>query len=161
VEVESGDLHYLSLIHNEVTGNPPPLDLTDEASVQRAVRSLIQEGIVSTAHDLSLGGISVALARMAVASNVGAKVDSNAILERSDRLDEAWFGESASQILVTCDLASQDRLESTLSDSDVTFARIGETGGGMLDFGLFALDISELRAALDRAFKRPDESGAG
>jgi phosphoribosylformylglycinamidine synthase II len=145
-----GGSEYLSLIHNEVTGNPPPLDLTDEASVQRAVRSLIQEGIVSTAHDLSLGGISVALARMAVASNVGAKVDSNAILERSDRLDEAWFGESASQILVTCDLASQDRLESTLSDSDVTFARIGETGGGMLDFGLFAL-----------AFKRPDESGAG
>ncbi len=109
-----GGSEYLSVIHQEVTGQPPALDLSVERSVQHAVRSLVADGITTTAHDLSLGGLAVALAKMSVISGVGAKVDSTRILERSDRVDEAWFGESASQIIVTCDPASRDRLESRL-----------------------------------------------
>lgn len=155
-----GGSEYLSTMHGEVTGNPPALDLASERSVQAAVRKLIAEGLTTTAHDLSLGGLAVALSKMAVVSGVGATVDRSLILKRSDRVDEAWFGESASQILVACDPASRDRLESTLSDARVAFAFLGETGGEILDFGLTAFDLAALRAALDRAFDIPDASGA-
>jgi hypothetical protein len=97
---------------------------------------------------------------MAIASNVGAKVDSTYIISRSERVDEAWFGESASQILVTSDPASRERFESMLNDAGVTFMLLGETGSEHLDFGFVAFDLSALRAALDRAFDLPDATGA-
>jgi hypothetical protein len=97
---------------------------------------------------------------MAVSSGIGATVDSSFILRRSDRVDEAWFGESASQILVTCDPASRDRFESTLAAAGVPFTLLGETGSEQLDVGLVAFDLSALRAALDRAFDLPVASGA-
>jgi phosphoribosylformylglycinamidine synthase len=155
-----GGSEYLSTIHGEVTGNPPHLDLATECAVQAAVRTLIADDLTVTAHDLSLGGLAVALAKMAVVSGIGASVDSRVILERSRRVDEAWFGESASQILVTCDPAARDRFESTLAAAGVAFTALGETGGEQLDLGLVAIDLSALRAAFDRAFDLPDVSGA-
>ncbi len=154
-----GGSEYLSVVHTEVSGQPPALDLFAERAVQKAVRTLIEEGVIRTAHDLSLGGLPIALTKMAVVSGIGAKVDSNVILKRSNRVDEAWFGESASQIIVTCDPPSRTRFETSLKNAEVTFTLLGETGGDRLDFDLVAFDLSALRAALDRAFELPEVSG--
>lgn len=154
-----GGSEYLSLRFDEVTGNPPVLDLDLEARVQRATRQLITSSISSTAHDVSLGGIAVALSKMALASDCGATIDSTGILERSNRLDEAWFGETASEIVVAIDASDFDRFESIMSENGVPFRRIGETGGAGLDLGPASLDLSALRAAFDRAFELPGMAG--
>ncbi len=155
-----GGSEYLSLRFGEVVGTPPALDLDTESAVQAAVRSAIEQGLTSTAHDLALGGLPVALAKMAVLSGSGAVIDSRAILRRSNRVDEAWFGETASQIIVTCEPASSSSLESVLSNAGVAWTLLGTTGGEALDFGHATIDLSALRAALDRAFDPTDLSGA-
>ena len=55
-----GASEYLNVIHNLTAGNPPALDLDQESEVQTAVRSLIAEGLIDTAHDISLGGLAIA-----------------------------------------------------------------------------------------------------
>jgi phosphoribosylformylglycinamidine synthase II len=154
-----GGSEYLSIRFGEVTGTPPALDLSLEARVQKATRHLIEAGAAVTAHDVSLGGIAVALAKMAVISNCGATIDSAFILERSIRLDEAWFGETASEIVVAIDASAREQLESMLGENDVPFSFIGTTGGTTLDLGSTTFDLSALRAALDRAFELPDVTG--
>jgi phosphoribosylformylglycinamidine synthase len=154
-----GGSEYLSFKFDEVAGNPPTLDLDAETRVQRATRQLIEEGATAAAHDLSLGGLAVALAQMAVLSDCGAEIDNAGILDRSNRLDETWFGESASQIIIAIDASSRDRFETIMADSDVPFSFIGTTGGTTLELGSVSIDISALRAALDRAFDLPDVPG--
>lgn len=154
-----GGSEYLSQKFDEVTGKPPALDLDVESRVQRATRRLIEEGITTTAHDLSLGGMAVALAKMAVISDCGATIDSAGILDRSIRLDEAWFGESASEIVIAIDASFRDRFEAIVGESDVPFSFVGTTGGSMLELGSATFDLSALRAALDRAFELPDVTG--
>jgi phosphoribosylformylglycinamidine synthase II len=155
-----GGSEYQSLRFGEVTGTPPALDLTAEASVQTVVRQLIGESAIVTAHDLSLGGIAVALAKMAVVSGVGATIDSNVILQRSDRFDEAWFGETASEVIVACADDDRDRFDSLLHDAGVPYAHIGATGGLALNFGPASFELSALRAVLDRALILRNGAGA-
>jgi phosphoribosylformylglycinamidine synthase len=154
-----GGSEYLSFKFDEVAGNPPTLDLDAETRVQRATRQLIEEGATAAAHDLSLGGLAVALAKMAVLSDCGVAIDNAGILDRSNRLDETWFGESASQIIIAIDASSRDRFETIMADNDVPFSFIGTTGGATLGLGSDSIDISALRAALDRAFDLPDVPG--
>lgn len=154
-----GGSEYLSEIHRAVIGEPPALSLNAELVVQRAVRELIATGLIETAHDLSLGGLTVALAKMADASGLGAVIDSDAIMSRSDRIDEAWFGESSSQVLVSCDPHSRANLEAQLVATETPFALIGSTGGETLVLGSISIDLSVLRAALDRAFDHSDTAG--
>jgi phosphoribosylformylglycinamidine synthase len=154
-----GGSEYLSLRFDEVIGQPPTLDLEAEGRTQGATRALIEHGVAVTAHDVSLGGIAVALAKMAVLSGCGATVDSAAILARSNRVDEAWFGETASEIIVAIDSSSCNRLEMTMKEHDVPYTPIGTTGGARLALGPVALDLSALRAALDQALELPDMTG--
>ncbi len=57
------------------TGAPPPVDLVEERENGDFVRALIADGRVTAAHDLSDGGLLVALAEMAMASGIGATLD--------------------------------------------------------------------------------------
>lgn len=151
-----GGSEYLIVKHGEVTGTPPDLDIEQERLVQATVRESIEVGAVSTAHDLALGGIAVALAKMAVVSNVGAVIDQSVILSRSDRVDEAWFGEVSAEIIVTCDRSEESRTIELFADRGVTLRRLGHTGGDLLDFGSFHCRLEDLADAFDASLETRD-----
>ena len=67
-----GQSLYLRDICRREEGAPPPVDLIEERENGDFVRALIGEGLVTAAHDLSDGGLLVALAEMAMASGLGA-----------------------------------------------------------------------------------------
>lgn len=150
-----GGSEYLSHRFGEVVGRPPALDLEAEHRVQQVIRRAIAGDLTDTAHDLSLGGLAVALAKMAVASNLGAAIDSQRILMNANRLDERWFGETASTIVLAVEPTSQERLETMLHETNIPFAQIGIAQGNALDLGFASFDLSALRAALDRALDIP------
>jgi phosphoribosylformylglycinamidine synthase len=78
-------------------GPPPPVDLTAERTNGDLVRALIGDGAVTACHDLSDGGLLVAVAEMALAGGIGAAVE---IPEGAD--PTAWlFGEDQGRYLVT------------------------------------------------------------
>ncbi|MGE4166685.1 MAG: phosphoribosylformylglycinamidine synthase subunit PurL, partial [Xanthobacteraceae bacterium] len=85
-----GQSLYLRDICGREEGAPPPVDLTEERENGDFVRSLILDGTATAAHDLSAGGLLIALAEMAMAGNIGARLDA----APDDLPAHAhWFGE--------------------------------------------------------------------
>ena len=146
-----GQSIYLRDIHGRSDGPPPPVDLAHERRVGDVVRSLIREGTATAAHDLSDGGLAVALAEMAIASGIGATID------RPDNLSlaAAFFGEDQGRYLVTVDAAKAAVVIADLASADVAATRIGMTGGVELKLDeARAIPVAELKSAHEGWFPR-------
>ncbi len=91
-----GGSEYAAMQSGKPLGPTPPIDLEQEARVQAACLELIQAGIVRSAHDVSDGGLAVALAEMCIAGGKGAAI----ALETEGRAETVLFGEGASRILL-------------------------------------------------------------
>ena len=74
----------------KLEGAPPPVDLADEIKAGRLVRALIREGKVSAVHDVSDGGLLVAIAEMALAGGMGVELFA---YEGTLPVHAVWFGE--------------------------------------------------------------------
>ena len=89
---------YLQVVHGCLTGRPPLPDLELERSVQAFLRQAIAAGLVASAHDLSDGGLAVALAEACIASGFGAHLEVPSGVARLDRL---LFAEGGARVLVS------------------------------------------------------------
>ena len=140
-----GGSDYLEIVHGRVAGAPPAPDLASGKAASDAVRRAIAAGVVDTAHDLSGGGLAVALAEMAVCGSIGAE----ARLLPGGRQDVALFGEVGGCILVAVPEGRLGELEEHLEG--VHYSRIGGTGGGRLKIsGLIDAGLDELGEAYER-----------
>jgi len=89
---------YLESIHGRLTGRPPEVDLELERAAQAFLREAIAAGLVASAHDLSDGGLAVAVAECCLAGGLGARLELPAGSARPDRL---LFAEGGARVLVT------------------------------------------------------------
>ena len=97
-----GQSLYMEEIQESSAFAPPPVDLEAERRNGDFVRGLIEEGRITVCHDVSDGGLLVALAEMALAGSIGASITPPADLDR--RLHSGWlFGEDQGRYLVTTD----------------------------------------------------------
>jgi phosphoribosylformylglycinamidine synthase len=97
---------YLHKIKNVELSPAPSFDLDEEYAVQKFLLSLIKEKIIASAHDVSEGGLIVALFESGFSRNLG--FDVPASLENEIRMDAFWLGEAQSRIIVSC---SRDKLQ--------------------------------------------------
>lgn len=139
-----GQSAFLRDIHGRTDGPPPPVDLDLEKQVGDFVRAMIREGIATACHDLSDGGLAVALAEMAMASGVGAEIDTP---NEWDPV-KVFFGEDQGRYLVTLPF-DDDLLTATIDKARAAGVRvpcIGRTGGTSLKLGKArAIPVEELR----------------
>jgi phosphoribosylformylglycinamidine synthase subunit PurL len=119
-EVRFGGTQYAKAILNTMWGLPPALDMDYEKRVQSAIREIVNAGIVESAHDVSDGGLAVALSECC-SSGVGASVEISTEL----RPEIALFHEGPSRILVSTD--SPEAVEKTALSHNVECVRIGVT----------------------------------
>ena len=130
----------LATLHGTIAGDPD-IDLELEARVQELCRSLIRQGIVKSAHDVSHGGIAVAIAESAIQGNIGATVEHDAPIIGHDWV-AALFGESQSRILITAAHSDVGNLLAAAANVDVPALQTGVVGGdhicigGVTDFPL-------------------------
>ena len=140
-----GQSAYMRELFGRNDGPPPPVDLAHERKAGDFVRALIRDGLATACHDLSDGGLAVALAEMAMAAGIGATVN------RPDGADPAatFFGEDQGRYLVTLSRADVERfLEEIAPGSGVSAVWIGTTGGPSLKLGeARAISVAELKAA--------------
>lgn len=123
---ELGGSEFQKVVHNVTEGRPPALDLEIEKKLLGSVLSAIQSGMVQSAHDLSEGGLSVALAESCISGKLGASVALNSDNLRHDLL---LFSESQSRILLSATPAQADALESHIQSQGVPVRRIGQVQG--------------------------------
>ena len=144
-----GQSAWLRDLHGRREGPCPPVDLSHERRAGDFVRRLIRDGVATAVHDLSDGGLALALAEMAMASGIGAIVS---------QLDGAglagqFFGEDQGRYLVT---VRREAVEDVMEQSSAlaVFAPwIGMTGGTALKLGeARAISILHLRKAHESWF---------
>ncbi len=135
-----GQSLWLREIHGLEDGPPPPVDLAAERAHGELVRSLIAAGKVSAVHDVSDGGLLVALAEMALASGIGCMLE-----EIGDHFTA--FGEDQGRYIVTSAVAE------TIQAAGIPMTRIGTTGGTAVSGPGFAVEIAALREANEAFFK--------
>lgn len=125
---ELGGSEFQYVMHGVTEGRPPQLDLQTEKRLQESVLDLIRTGLVQSAHDLSEGGIAVALAESCMSGGLGADVS----IQTELRADVALFSESQSRVLLSVSPEQSDVLQSKLAEAGVPYAVLGTVQGDML-----------------------------
>jgi phosphoribosylformylglycinamidine synthase len=110
-----GGSEYLAVIHDTVAGQPPVVDFELERKVQESCRYGIRQGWIKSAHDCAEGGLAVALAESCIGSQLGAEI--KLADDRSQRLDEMLFGESASRIIVSVNPQAKESWETYIQEN--------------------------------------------
>ena len=119
-----GQSLWLREVAGREDGAPPPVDLAAERTNGDFVRSQILAGTVRACHDVSDGGILVAVAEMAMASGTGARLSAHP----NDILGHAfWFGEDQARYLLA--VADSGSLVRQAEAAGVPAVRLGTTGG--------------------------------
>ncbi|MDB5650141.1 MAG: phosphoribosylformylglycinamidine synthase [Hyphomicrobiales bacterium] len=124
-----GQSVYLRDICGREEGAPPPVDLAAERRNGDFVRGLITAARVDAAHDLSDGGLAVALAEMAMASGIGASLT----LDLGSHPHSVLFGEDQARYLLTATPDEAARVVAEAGDAGVPALIVGTTGGDTLD----------------------------
>ena len=120
-----GSSEYLYNYHSVKLSPPPYFDLEEEFAMQAVLTELIRGGMVVSAHDVSDGGLFVALFESAKHAGIGFRIDTDVDV----RKDAFLFGESQSRVIVSVKPGNEGRLAEMLALSDVDFSLLGETGG--------------------------------
>jgi phosphoribosylformylglycinamidine (FGAM) synthase-like enzyme len=134
-------------------GAPPDIDVRREVAGIQLVLWAAEEGILRSAHDVSNGGLAVAMAECAMAGDLGARVQ----LGPGRRDDEVMFGEGGGRMIVT--LAPDEAViarffDKGIEDEPVRVQRLGEVGGDAIVMRIaekeIALPIEAAREAYER-----------
>ena len=152
-----GGSQYLLQLHGKKEGPLPRFDLPSEIAVQNSLLSLIQAGLVKSAHDCSEGGLAATLAECCItgATPIGASVAlGTRNLDRRD--DDLLFSESPSRIVLTVAAESAAAALLLLQRGGVEARKLGTVGGDELviqtDAARYAWKLSELHAAWSETF---------
>ncbi|WP_248929790.1 phosphoribosylformylglycinamidine synthase subunit PurL [Paenibacillus hamazuiensis] len=121
-KAELGGSEFQYAIHGVTEGRPPQIDLDVEKRLLDGVLSAIQQGLVASAHDVSDGGLAVALAESCISGGVGAKVDFASEL----RSDIALFSESQSRIVLSASAEKAEALKKHLEQSGIPYQVLGQ-----------------------------------
>jgi len=123
-----GSSEYAKVILNQLWGLPPQLDMAHEKNIHDCVREILAAGLAESAHDLSDGGLAVALSESCT-NEIGARVS----IEAGERVEFTLFGEAPSRILLTTNEPA--RIHEIALRFGVECPRIGATMKGRLQIG--------------------------
>jgi len=109
---------YLEYFHGEITGRPPKIDLLDEKFCQSFLRNAILNSFVVSSHDISDGGLAIALAESCILSARGATID---LEEDLNRVDNLLFAEGGSRIIFSINKRKQNEWFNYLNQNQINF----------------------------------------
>ena len=151
---------WAETVHQHLGGLPPKVDLAGEKRLAGLLGAARDEWLISSAHDVSEGGLAQALAEGVSRFGIGARVWLNEILER-DGVDaaSALFSESTGRVIVTVPREDDVKFRGLCEGRDYPVMRIGVTDseGDKLEVqDVFTVPIAEIRersqATLPAAF---------
>lgn len=152
-----GGSSYLQVVHGLCTGRPPRPDLSMEMQLQELLQAAIAAGLVSAAHDLSDGGLLVAVAEMAIAAGCGAQLE---ISSTELPLQRLLFAEGGARVLVTVPAAELEAFAALCQARGFPQQPLGYVHGKeqlqlrLAGEEVFSLDLKSLEKAYQEAIPR-------
>jgi len=146
-EITLGASSYLEYFHGQITGRPPEINLEDEKLCQEIIRNGIYKDYVVSCHDISDGGLSIALAECSILSGLGAQIN----IEDDFREDKLLFGEGGSRIIFSIDINKKDSWLKYLNEISENFKdnlyinKIGTVSNNKLQIKYLNKDICDLK----------------
>ncbi|MCK5184682.1 MAG: phosphoribosylformylglycinamidine synthase, partial [Candidatus Heimdallarchaeota archaeon] len=122
---EIGGSEYTKVIHSSDDGQVPKVDFANAKNVLKKVVKAVNEGLVTSSHDISKGGLFVALTEMAMAGNLGFKVGLKRIPADTQRRDIKLFSETHGRFLMTAKQEDMDKLISIFAEDEIPASYIG------------------------------------
>ena len=115
---------FLKENYSIIDGKPPEINLLNEKNNGEIVLNLISSNLVLSAHDVSSGGLLVALSEMAISSDMGVKIEKPKKLKN---LFEYFFGEDQGRYILEIDKKNIDKVKKILKNTDIYYEIIGST----------------------------------
>lgn len=142
---------YLYSYHKVKNSPAPYFDLDEEFDVQEAVKGLIRNRLIQSAHDCADGGLFVALAESGMPRNLGFEITTDAEI----RKDAYLFGEAQGRVVVTVKKKDQEDFISYMMDQPADFSFIGEVKGKeMIIDGTSFGNVSEATELYDTSIEK-------
>jgi phosphoribosylformylglycinamidine synthase subunit PurL len=139
-----GQSLYMQIMLDRSEGAPPPVDLDAEKRTGDLVRGLIRSGDVSAVHDVSDGGLLVAIAEMALAGGHGVELEAVPDPLPAHTL---WFGEDQARYVVAASPDKADAIHKAAAVAKVPVRLLGKVGGGAIKLqGEAPLPLGSLKA---------------
>ncbi len=157
---EFASSEYARTLHNIVGGTPPAMDLAAESRLIEALIALAKHGALASAHDLSDGGIAVALAECGfLAAASGNDLAANINLESTSPAELALFGETGARAIVSVQERSLARLREIAGQCNVDAHVIGAVTRGEFQIAYNKTTVirgssADLRATWSGAIER-------
>ena len=138
-------------IHDHLGGTPPKLDLKKEKELADLIHGASIQGLIEAAHDLSEGGLAIAVIEASLRFNVGCRIWITELMER-DGIDatSALFSESQSRVIVSVGREDDVKFQSLCEARGVSVLRIGVTDKESLAVdiqGIAKLPLADIRQA--------------
>tara|TARA_Y100000590_G_scaffold285257_1_gene321015 strand:+ start:6642 stop:8834 length:2193 start_codon:yes stop_codon:yes gene_type:complete len=141
----SGHLHqseFFREVLNIKEGPPPEVNLFNEKNNGLLIKNLISKKLLNSAHDVSSGGILIALSEMCLYSKIGAKIK---VPRDNITMHEYLFGEDQSRYLIEINEKNKNQVIKTLEKSSVYYDYIGKTQKDSLNLEKeFDMKLSDL-----------------
>jgi phosphoribosylformylglycinamidine synthase len=129
---ELGASEFLRVIRGRDEGPCPEVDLDAERRLIDLLATLAEEGRLASAHDVSDGGLAVALAECAMEGNLGAAIE----LDSGLRLSSLLFGETTGRAVISFAPEAESAIRAAADSSRVPFSIIGRVGGDRLSISV-------------------------
>lgn len=120
-----GSSEYLRLVHRIEYSSCPNFDLNEEFEYQQCIKNLIKQRLVASVHDISEGGLFVAMMECAIPNNLGFAIESIDAF----RKDAFLFGESQSRYVVSVRPDMEENFLNHMNSNNVSFTKLGEVFG--------------------------------
>jgi len=145
VRGELGGSEWAAVVHGLAGGKPPEADLDRARALHNLVRELVRERTVNGVHDVSDGGLAVALAEMAIHAETGFRVECTFA---GCTPAEACFGEPASVVVCSVDREASALVLSQAAAAGVDARVVGTAGGDRLvATGAFEVALTDAATA--------------
>lgn len=146
---------FLKVIHGKVLGDVPHVDMEKEKKLHQLLLKLIEEEVIKSAHDVSLGGLAITLLESLFYTNLG--LDMNLYLD--GRLDFFLFSENPSLVVVSTEKGKAEYLKDLVEAYKLDWLFIGRLREGNLfsltnnEERIFEVDVRELQEIWEKALE--------
>ncbi|MEE9193154.1 MAG: AIR synthase related protein, partial [Thermodesulfobacteriota bacterium] len=147
---------YQKLFNGKIAGIPPKIDLDQESNLIKTLIELANKSIINSAHDLSEGGIAVALAECCFSKNknFGFIVNLDNINVKKLNIPVLLFSESQSRCIVSINKNNLQKLKDITSENSINLKLIGVVGGNkMIIENILDLRVEDVYQQWDKAFE--------